>query len=81
MTEEMERLLDSRGMDANFETLSWHMTEKEERWGYVQEDRSFIDAILNGGEPPVRADDGFKSVQLVESVYEAIRSGKHIRFD
>src|SRR5690606_3244226 len=35
MTEEMERLLDSRGMDANFETLSWHMIEKEERWGYV----------------------------------------------
>nr|MBA2378350.1 Gfo/Idh/MocA family oxidoreductase [Blastocatellia bacterium] len=33
MTEEMERLLDSRGMDANFDTYSWHMTDKEERWG------------------------------------------------
>jgi myo-inositol 2-dehydrogenase / D-chiro-inositol 1-dehydrogenase len=80
MTEEMERLLDSRGMDANFETLSWHMTEKEERWGYVQEDRAFIDSILNGTPPPVTADDGFKSVELVESVYEAIRTNKPIRF-
>jgi len=80
MTEEMERLLDSRGMDANFETLSWHMTEKEERWGYVQEDKAFIDAILNGTEPPVTALDGFKSVELVESVYNAIRTGERIRF-
>ena len=81
MTEEMERLLDSRGMDANFETMSWHMTEKEERWGYVQEDRAFIDCILTNSPPPVTADDGFKSVELVESVYEAIRSGKRVRFD
>lgn len=80
LTEEMERLLDSRGMDANFETLSWHMTEKEERWGYVQEDRAFIDSILKGTPPPVTADDGFKSVELVESVYAAIKSGEKIRF-
>lgn len=81
MTEEMERLLDSRGMDANFETMSWHMTEKEERWGYVQEDRAFIDAILNRTAPPVTADDGFASVELVESVYSAIRSGERVRFE
>ncbi len=80
MTEEMERLLDSRGMDANFETLSWHMTEKEERWGYVQEDAAFIDAILMGSAPPVTADDGYRSVELVESVYSAIKSGERVRF-
>lgn len=80
MTEEMERLLDSRGMDANFETFSFHMTEKEERWGYVQEDKAFIDSILAGTPPPVTALDGFKSVELVESVYESIRSGERIRF-
>jgi myo-inositol 2-dehydrogenase/D-chiro-inositol 1-dehydrogenase len=80
MTEEMERLLDSRGMDANFETMSWHMTEKEERWGYVQEDKAFIDSILAGAPPPVTADDGFRSVELVESVYEATRTGERVRF-
>lgn len=80
MTEEMERLLDSHGMDANFDTHSFHMTEKEERWGYVQEDRSFIDAILSGGIAPVTAEDGFKAVELVESVYHAIRTGERIRF-
>jgi myo-inositol 2-dehydrogenase/D-chiro-inositol 1-dehydrogenase len=80
MTEEMERLLDSRGMDANFETFSYHMTEKEERWGYVQEDRAFIGSILEGKPAVVTADDGFRSVELVESVYEAIRTGEKIRF-
>ncbi len=80
MTEEMERLLDSRGMDANFATLSFHMTEKEERWGYVQEDKAFIDAILTGTPPPVTALDGFKSVELVEAVYESIRTGERVRF-
>jgi myo-inositol 2-dehydrogenase/D-chiro-inositol 1-dehydrogenase len=80
MTEEMERILDSRGMDANFETRSFHMTEKEERWGYVQEDKAFIDAILDGTRPPVTADDGFKSVELVESVYHAIGTGERVKF-
>ncbi len=80
ITEEMERVLDSRGMDANFETFSFHMTEKEERWGYVQEDKAFIDAILTGSPPPVTAQDGFKSVELVESVYGSIQSGKRVRF-
>ncbi len=80
LTQEMEHLIDSRGMDANFETLSWAMTEKEERWGYVQEDKAFIDAILNGTEPLVTAFDGFKSVELVESVYQAIKSGEKIKF-
>ncbi|MEZ5345215.1 MAG: Gfo/Idh/MocA family oxidoreductase [Pyrinomonadaceae bacterium] len=80
MTQEMEHLIDSRGMDANFETLSYHMTEKEERWGYVQEDREFIRSIQEGIEPAVSAYDGFKSVELVESVYKAIRTGEKIRF-
>ncbi|MGI8786577.1 MAG: Gfo/Idh/MocA family protein [Pyrinomonadaceae bacterium] len=80
-TEEMERLIDSRGEDANFETHSFQMTEKEERWGYVQEDRAFIDSILSGEEPPVTALDGFKAVELVEKVYEAIRTGARIRFE
>ena len=80
LTQEMEHLIDSRGMDANFETLSWAMTEKEERWGYVQEDKAFIDAIIEGKAPPVTALDGYKSVELVESVYEAIKTGKRIKF-
>lgn len=81
LTEEMEHLIDSQGFDANFQTFSFHMTEKEERWGYVQEDRAFLDAIINQTTPPVTALDGYKSVELVEKVYEAIKAGERIRFE
>ena len=81
MTEEMERILDSRGMDANFDTLTFHMTEKEERWGYEQENWQFIDAILNESEAPVTALDGYKSVELVEACYKAVRTGERIKFE
>lgn len=81
MTQEMEHLIDSNGHDANFETCSYHMLEKYEKWGYLQEDKSFIDAILLGAEPPVTALDGYKSVELVESVYQAVKTGEKIKFD
>lgn len=80
MTQEMEHLLDSNGMDADFVTHSWAMTEKEERWGYVQEDRAFVESVITGEPPPVTAEDGFRSVELVESVYRAIETGERIRF-
>jgi myo-inositol 2-dehydrogenase/D-chiro-inositol 1-dehydrogenase len=67
-------------MDANFDTHSFHMVEKEERWGYVQEDRAFVDAILTESEPPVTALDGFKAVELVESVYRSIRQNERVTF-
>jgi len=81
MTQEMEHLIDSRGMDANYETLSWAMTEKEERWGYVQEDKAFIEAILSGTKPLVTALEGYKSIEIVESVYAAIKSGERVKFE
>ncbi|RMG03984.1 MAG: gfo/Idh/MocA family oxidoreductase [Acidobacteria bacterium] len=81
LTQEMENLLDSCGIDANFQTFSYSMIEKEERWGYVQEDRAFIDSIVEDSTPPVTAIDGYKSVQIVESVYEAIRTGQKVVID
>ena len=81
LTQEMENLVDSPGFDPNHQIFSFHMLEKNERWGYVQEDRKFIDAIIEGIAPPVTALDGYKSIELVESVYRAIRTGERIRFD
>ena len=83
ITEEMERLFDSRGFDHkthDFDTFWCQMLEKNEKWGYLQEDIAFIDSILEGKEPPVTAFDGYKAVELVESVYQAIRTGEKISF-
>jgi myo-inositol 2-dehydrogenase / D-chiro-inositol 1-dehydrogenase len=80
LTQEMEHLIDSNGFDANFQTHSYQMLEKYEKWGYLQEDKAFIDSIIEEKPPPVSALDGYKSVELVESVYAAIKSGEKIRF-
>jgi len=81
MTQEMENLTDSRGSNANFEYFSWHLLSKEERWGYSQENEAFIDAILNGTEPLVTALDGYKSVELVEACYKAVKTGERVKFE
>lgn len=81
LTQEMEHLIDSQKTDANFMTHSYQMLEKHEKWGYLQEDKAFIDAISEGAEPPVTALDGYKAVELVEAVYAAIQSGERVKFD
>jgi myo-inositol 2-dehydrogenase/D-chiro-inositol 1-dehydrogenase len=80
ITQEMENILDNRGTAPNSEHFSYHLAQKEERWGYVQEDAAFVDAILNGTQPPVTALDGYKSVELVEGCYEAVRTGEKVIF-
>lgn len=80
LTQEMENLIDSNGIDANFQTHSFQMLEKQSKWGYLQEDIAFIDSIIDGKSAIVSAFDGYKSVELVESVYKAIKSGDKIHF-
>jgi myo-inositol 2-dehydrogenase/D-chiro-inositol 1-dehydrogenase len=75
ITREMESLTASEGLEGRHTTHSMHQLVKEEKWGYVQEDRAFVDSALNGSEAMVTALDGFKSVELVDSCYRAIREG------
>jgi myo-inositol 2-dehydrogenase/D-chiro-inositol 1-dehydrogenase len=51
----------------------------EEKWGYVEEDRRFIAAALGEGPPAVTAEDGYRATELVEAVYQAVRSGSAVR--
>ncbi len=89
LTQEMENLTDShlgdsnskQGLSHDFRHFSWHKEAKEERWGYTQENDAFIKAILNGTEPPVTALDGYKSVELVEACYRAVKTGERVKFD
>ena len=81
VTREMESLVYSEGLDGKLIEHSMHQLSKEEKWGYAQEDRAFIDSIVEGKAPAVSAVDGFKSVEIVEAVYESIRIGETIKFD
>ena len=79
-TREMESLIFSEGLNGKHTELSLHQLSKEEKWGYAQEDRGFIDSIVNGAPAAVTAYDGYKSVELVNAVYQSVKKGKPIRF-
>jgi len=81
VTREMESLVYSDGLDGKQTEHSMHQLAKEEKWGYAQENRAFVDSIIESREPAVSAVDGYKSVEIVEAVYESIRIGEAIKFD
>jgi myo-inositol 2-dehydrogenase / D-chiro-inositol 1-dehydrogenase len=80
VTREMETLVYSEGLDGRHVEKSMHQLPKEEKWGYVQEDRAFIDSLTAGRPAAVSAADGFKSVQLVDAVYESVKESRPIKF-
>jgi myo-inositol 2-dehydrogenase/D-chiro-inositol 1-dehydrogenase len=80
LTREMESLVCSEGLEGKYTTHSMHQLSKEEKWGYAQEDRAFVDAIIEGTTPPVTALDGYKSVELVDACYRAVGTGERIEF-
>ena len=79
VTREMETLVCSTNIAGHFTEQSMQQLSREEKWGYLQEDRAFIDAIMNNTPPLVTAFDGLMSVKLVEAVYESVRSGAAVR--
>ena len=78
VTREMESLTYSAGLEGTHTTHPMHQLSKEEKWGYVQEDRAFVDAILKGSAASVTALDGYKSVELVDACYRSVRTGERI---
>jgi myo-inositol 2-dehydrogenase/D-chiro-inositol 1-dehydrogenase len=74
LTREMENLTVSSGLEGNFNVQTTQQLSREERWGYVQEDKAFIDSILNNSPPVVTARDGLMAVRIADAVYESVRS-------
>ncbi|HEV2833717.1 MAG TPA: Gfo/Idh/MocA family oxidoreductase [Pyrinomonadaceae bacterium] len=74
VTREMESLTFSEGLEGRHVERSMHQLSKEDKWGYAQEDRAFVDSIVGGHPPAVSAHDGLESVELVAGVYESVRT-------
>jgi myo-inositol 2-dehydrogenase/D-chiro-inositol 1-dehydrogenase len=79
-TREMETIVVSDGLDGKHTTMSMQQLSKEEKWGYTQEDRAFVNAIVDGRPPAVTALDGFRAVELVEACYRAVRTSERVSF-
>ncbi len=80
VTREMESITISESISGEFKTLSMHQLSKEEKWGYAQEDKAFIDSIIEGSPAAVTAMDGYKSVELVDGCYRSVQTGERISF-
>jgi len=79
VTREMESLSYSDGLNGKLIEHSMHQLAKEEKWGYAQEDRAFVDSIIEGKPAMVTALDGFKSVELVDAAYTSVGTGEAIK--
>lgn len=75
VTREMESLTCSSNLEGYLTEQTMQQLPREEKWGYVQEDRAFVDAIVNGTPAPVTAYDGLMSVRIADAIYESVRSG------
>jgi myo-inositol 2-dehydrogenase/D-chiro-inositol 1-dehydrogenase len=72
-TEEMETLT------VNHTTTEFRSLPRDERWGYVQEDRLFLESITAGLPAAVTAEDGLASVRAAEAVYQSLREGRVVK--
>jgi myo-inositol 2-dehydrogenase / D-chiro-inositol 1-dehydrogenase len=78
--EDMEKVIYAPGLKRATEESDFKQVPFEEKWGYVEEDRLFVDAILNGTKPPVTADDGYLLSKLLDGIYESAKTGNQVDF-
>jgi myo-inositol 2-dehydrogenase / D-chiro-inositol 1-dehydrogenase len=78
--EDMEKVIHAPGLKRGTEENDFKQVPFEDKWGYVEEDRLFVDAILNGTKPPVTAEDGYLLSRLLDGIYESAKTGKQLNF-
>ena len=80
VTQEMETVTYTAGLGQPSVQHDFRQLSIPDKWGYRDEDRRFVDAILAGTTPPVTAEDGYKAVELVEACYRsALHYGERIQ--
>ncbi len=78
-TLEMEEIKYCLGLGQLTQSESFYRLDMHDKWGFREEDRLFVDAVLSGGKPAVAAIDGYKSVEISCAVYESTREKKRIQ--
>ena len=78
-TEEMDRILIARGLKEPVVAHDYRHLPWEERWGYVTEDRLFLDSIEKDQPAAVTASDGAHAVRIALAIYESARTGAPVK--
>lgn len=77
-TFEMERISFTTGLESRTTTFDFSLASMHEKWGYIEEDRLFVDALDGRSPAPVTAEDGYRVVELIEACYQSARDGARI---
>ena len=77
-TFEMERISVTNGLESRTTTFDYALASMHEKWGYIEEDRLFVDALEGKSPAPVTADDGYNVVELIETCYQSAREGTRV---
>lgn len=78
-TFEMKSISVTNGLDSKTTTYDFSLTGMHEQWGYIEEDRLFVDALESKSRVPVTADDGYQVVQLIEACYQSAKDGSRVQ--
>ena len=77
-TFEMESISFTNGLESKTTTYDFSLTGMPEQWGYIEEDRLFVDALEGKSRVPVTAEDGYQVVQLIEACYRSAKDGSRV---
>jgi len=80
-TFEMERISFTNGLESRTTTFDFSLGTMHDKWGYIEEDRLFVDALEGKSAVPVSAEDGYQAVELIEACYHSAREGARVQLD
>lgn len=80
-TEEIETIRYSEGLESSTIIKDYSKVSFEEKCGYVEENKLFIDSIIKGSNPPVDASQAYNLTRLIESIYQSASTGETVIFN
>ena len=79
ITEELNRISYTLGLDLPTQTEEFHYLPMTSTWGVEEEDQLFVDALVSKKNPPVTVEDGYKTIEIIEACYRANQTGKPVQ--
>jgi myo-inositol 2-dehydrogenase/D-chiro-inositol 1-dehydrogenase len=79
ITEELNRISYTLGLDLPTQTQEFHYLPMTSTWGVEEEDQLFIEAVMEKKTPPVTVEDGYKTIEIIEACYRANETAKPVQ--
>lgn len=80
-TFEMESISFTNGLESKTTTYDFTLAGMHEQWGYIEEDRLFVDALDGKSPVPVSAQDGYQVVQLIDACYQSAKDETRVHLN